>query len=431
MIKIFSIAIGIAMMSSFFFPFVFTFFPYANTKMILAACGLILFLFRLAMFGHGSLNRDSFILSLCALGVSFASLAAMIWNDTMDSSYLSYIVSMWVWLGAAYFVVSFIKRTHGRISVEIICYYLVLVGTFQCLIAIAIDLYPSVERFVDTFLDGTGYMGKKEGRLYGIGCSTDVGGTRLAALLILNVYLIFSSFKYKNYLYRIIFLFVTFSIITVLGNMIARTTTVGLIISLILFFYLLIKDREISIGQKRFLLNIFVIGIVLVFIVFSFLYATNDAWKYHLEFGFEGFFSLVEKGEWEVHSNEMLKEGFVFPDNTKTWIIGDGYMGDPDLDPNYIGPESWGFYMNTDVGYSRFIFYFGLIGLGMFSLFFIKACQICMKRFEKCQMMFFLILVLNFCIWLKVTTDIFLVFAPFLCLSARENGEYEEFVSCK
>ena len=79
--------------------------------------------------------------------------------------------------------------------------------------------------------------------------------------------------------------------------------------------------------------------------------------------------------------------------------------------------------MNTDAGYSRFIFYFGLIGLGAFMYFFIQVCQICIKRSYEYRIMFLLILILNFVIWVKVTTDIFMIFAPFLCISAEENED--------
>ena len=41
-------------------------------------------------------------------------------------------------------------------------------------------------------------------------------------------------------------------------------------------------------------------------------------------------------------------------------------------------------------------------------------------------MMFFLILAVNMIGWLKVSTDIFLVFALFLCISKEENDAYEE-----
>ena len=37
----------------------------------------------------------------------------------------------------------------------------------------------------------------------------------------------------------------------------------------------------------------------------------------HLRFGFEGFFSIYEKGHWETNSNNILKNMVIFPDNMK------------------------------------------------------------------------------------------------------------------
>lgn len=155
------------------------------------------------------------------------------------------------------------------------------------------------------------------------------------------------------------------------------------------------------------------------------LYNVNPQWREHLRFGFEGFFSLFEEGRWEVHSNDMLKSHYVFPDNLRAWIIGDGRMAPTDIDPYYVGKNWIGFYMGSDVGYVRFIFYFGLTGLIVFSLFFIKAGLICYKKLEDYRYMFLLFVALNFIIWLKVSSDIFLVFAPFLCLANTERKVLE------
>ena len=74
--------------------------------------------------------------------------------------------------------------------------------------------------------------------------------------------------------------------------------------------------------------------------------------------------------------------------------------------------------MGTDIGYLRFIFYFGLIGLSTFVLFIIYSAQLCVKAFPKYKLMFFSILLVGLVVWLKVSTDIFLVFALFICLFA-------------
>ena len=78
------------------------------------------------------------------------------------------------------------------------------------------------------------------------------------------------------------------------------------------------------------------------------------------------------------------------------------------------------------VGYLRFIYYFGVIGLFCFCMFMLKAGQIVTGRFEKERLMLWVVLSVNFIVWLKVSTDIFLVFALFLCISKEENDEYNK-----
>lgn len=429
MIRIISIIFAIVITSFYYFPFVFTFFPVANTKMILAVGGLVLLFYKLASSRRAEVDTNFLIISLFALSVSFASLLSISYNNTPDMAYVTYITSMWVWLSAAYLTVNIIKGIHGKISVELVCCYLIAVGTVQCIIAVAIDNVPIIKGIVDGFLDGWGFMGKVEGRLYGIGCALDVAGGRMAILLVIIAYLLPRALRHQNYKSYVIPLLIAYCIIAVIGNMIGRTTTVGLIVSFLYIIYMLGFKSDAFYNKKRELVNKMfpIVGIGVILVIY--LYNTNYYWRDFLRFGFEGFFSLVEKGEWDVHSNNLLAQGFIFPDNLRGWIIGDGYMGNPHADPYYIGESSYGFYKNTDSGYSRFILYFGLIGLTAFSLFFFKVTQICMKKFPAYQWLFLMILALNFGIWVKASTDIFLVLAPFLCISVSEEEEYERNVA--
>ena len=195
--------------------------------------------------------------------------------------------------------------------------------------------------------------------------------------------------------------------------MLGRTTTMGMILGISVIIYSLYKIGPYKTYFKT------VVGLISAFVITTIiLYNIDSKWQENLEFGFEGFFSLIEKGRWEVHSNDMLQEGFIFPDNVKTWLIGDGYFDEPgDTNPYYTGPSFYGYYMGTDSGYSRFIFYFGLIGLFAFSVFMIKTIMICADTFPKYKYMFFGILLLNFIIWIKVSTDIYVTMAPFISLS--------------
>ncbi|CCY81087.1 uncharacterized protein BN473_01855 [Prevotella sp. CAG:1185] len=426
--KIIQVLLTLVFTSFFFFPFYFTFLPTVNTKMMMAALGGFLLLVKLARSGSAQIDKGIFSVSLWAILVSLASLISMVLNNTPDDSYLGYVVSMWVWLAAAYFVVSAIKFTHGSVTIERVCVYLITVGVLQCFLAIAVDTIPVVKTFIDSILAGEGFMGKNETRLYGLGCALDVAGTRFSALLVMIAFLLpKTAQKEKSKLYMTLLL-VAFCVLVGIGSIIGRTTVVGAVLALLYMFYTFIFKNNIPDDIRKKLMQWVVGGMFVGIVVAVGLYNFSPQWQKYFQFGFEGFFSLAETGRWEVHSNSQLAAQFLLPDNAWTWIIGDGYIASTTIDPYYIGKAWTGFYKGTDVGYSRFLFYFGLIGLVIFSLFFVKVCQVCANRIKEYKYMFVIFLLINFIVWFKVSTDIFVVFAPFLCLSALKDEDGQELV---
>lgn len=420
------VLLTLVLTSFFFFPFYPTFLPTVNTKMMVAALGGILLLMKLARDRSAQIDKGIFSVSLWAALVSLASLISMVLNNTPDDSYLGYVVSMWVWLSAAYFVVNAIKFTHGSVTIERVCVYLVSVGVLQCFLAIAIDTIPVIKTFIDSILEGEGFMGKNENRLYGLGCALDVAGTRFSALLVMIAFLLPKAAQKEKGGFYIALLLAAFCVITCIGSVIGRTTVVGVGLSLVYMFYTCYFKRNIS-EEARIKLTRWVVGGMCAGIVVAVgLYNFSPQWQNYFRFGFEGFFSLAETGRWEVRSNNQLVNQFIFPDNAWTWLVGDGHMAPTTIDPYYVGKVWTGFYMGTDVGYSRFLFYFGLMGLITFSLFFVKVCQVCASKLKPYRDMFIIFLLINFIVWFKVSTDIFVVFAPFLCLAASANEEDKE-----
>lgn len=426
MVRILLFILTTIVTSFYFFPFNFTFLPAVNTKMAMAAFSLILLGVRLSRSRSSLLDKDAFILSVFAALVSLAGLISVTLNGTPDYSYASYIMSMWVWLGGAYVAVSMMREVHGDVSVKLICNYLIAVCVAQCTIALLIDSYPVVKNFVDGFLASGGHMGKNASRLYGPGCALDVAGSRFAVILVMIAYILTLkndvSVKRYKWLYVAAFIY-----IAIVGNMIARTTTMGLGLALL---YWILKTGLLNFKVRMdyvYIWKLLGLALLIAIPICIYLYRHNPVFQEDLRFAFEGFFSLAETGEWQVHSNDRLASMYVFPDNFKTWIIGDGYFGGPsNTDPYYVGPTMTGFYMWTDVGYLRFIFYFGVIGLAAFMLFFIKCAQMCCRKFRQETLLFALILLANFILWFKVATDIFLVFALFLCITQQENDRAKQ-----
>lgn len=423
----------ITVLTSFaIFPFFFSFLPAINTKMFLAVMGILAFSLDYINGCNQLFVKRLFNISMWALGVSFCSFLSMTLNNTPDDSYLEYLISMWVWLFAAYICIRLMRLLHGSISVETIGYYLMAVALLQCTLAILIHHIPFIENLVGHYVAGEKYMGVGvgKGRLYGIGCALDVGGGRLGAILIIVMYLILQAIKRQASQWKLIGLLVVFFYVFVCANMMGRTATVGGAIALAYGIYMILQDQGIrSSGSMKPFLKLSSIVIVTGILVCVGLYNTSSEFYKLSRFGFEAFFNYFEHGKFETSSTNMLSEGMIFPDDLRTWIIGDGYMASGSNDPYYIGPSDYGFYMNTDAGYSRFLFYFGLVGLSVFCAFFMNVCRICVNQLGKSGFLFVAILALNFCIWIKVSTDLFMIFAPFLCLddeSLLSNSESHE-----
>ena len=146
--------VSIILVSFYFFPIEFLAFPGVNTKMVLAFWGLLIFGKELAQKRNAGMDKDFFVLSLWALGISLISLVTMTVNNTPDSSFLTYFVSMWVWMGGAYAVIKWLNVTYGYVNVRLICNCLIAVCVMQCLVAWGKVLYPPLQDVVDQLIGG-------------------------------------------------------------------------------------------------------------------------------------------------------------------------------------------------------------------------------------------------------------------------------------
>lgn len=409
--------------SLYLFPFQLTGLP-GNTKLFLAMGGLIVLGAELGRGMKAELSSRMLQLSIFAIGVSICAFLSVTVNNTPDFAYAGYIVSMWVWISAAYFVLKLIQGVHGHVNIWIIANYLIVVCVGQCIAAILIDRFDSVKSFVDTYVQqGQDFLNNTVGvkRKYGIGANLDVAGSRFSAVLVILAFVLSRAQKERHDKW-IPFYVLAFFLIAAEGNVIARTTTVGVLLS-IMYWILRIGSLRVSgPNLNRKAISMFSAVAIIAVMLCIYLYNADEKFMEDMRFGFEGFFSLVEKGSWDVSSNDRLSTMYVWPESTKTWLIGDGYFASPrDTDPFFIGEIVGGYYMGTDVGFLRFIFYFGLLGLCAFSVFFIKCTEICCSAFKEYRIMFFGLLMVNFIVWLKVATDIFVVFAPFVALSAMNQ----------
>lgn len=411
--------------SMYIFPFTFTFLPVGNTKIFIAVLGLVLWGANLVGRRESLVSKSMVKVSLWAFVISLISVISLAYNGATDTAYVSYLISMWVWVGAAYLVCHLIKSVHGRISVELICWYFIGVCAAQCLFAILNEFVPVFRAVVNSLViqQSQEYLEDVE-RMYGIGAAFDTAGSRFACSLIMLSFL-FSQQIRRTYDAKVVALFsLLFIWIGIVGNMVARTTSAGLLIAVV---FLLIDTKVFSFRvRSSYAKSLYVLlGLMIVLIPIGLSLYKIPAVEHLFRFAFEMLFNLADSGELQTGSTDVLLEMWRhYPRDFKTWIIGDGYFISPTAtNPYYVGDHQYAYYMGVDVGYLRFIYYFGLIGLLCFVCYMFVVAKECMNNNPQYKALFIMLLIMNYVLWAKVATDLFCVFALFLMLDPSIQEE--------
>lgn len=395
--------------SGFMFPIEFSFLPAGlNTKMILGVVGILAYLVKCIGEGAAYFRKTTIFSLILAIVFSVWCFFSMVSNGTPDDSYATYYQSFAVWLGGAFAVCSFIKGLHGKVNLQIVVQYLVFVCAAQCVLALLMDNYPGFKGFVNHYVQQGQSFFEDLGRLYGIGAALDPAGCRFAITLTLLSHYISTDKRVIDSKWQLFISISLFLLITLIGNMISRTTSAGAVIGLV---YMLVHFGRTRRGffnkrQVRFWGMFFSLLLVAVSIS-VWMYFTNPDFMKNIRFAFEAFFNYFETGEFRTSSTDKLNsQMWIWPSTTREWIIGSGWFGS--------------FVYSTDIGYCRFILYCGLVGFIFFNLFFLYNASVVWRKFNDFTFMTFLLIVLMYVIWVKVATDIFWIYALMFCLPDDE-----------
>ena len=410
-IQIFMVLLTGLMMSFYFHPTIILALPTYNTKTLLAIWGAVMLVYNTIRTKDYAFSKGLLYALMIAGVFALVNYISLIINDSVDYSYTSYPASALVWVIGAYGAITFVRWTHGKVTIELVVRYLAGGAAFHSILSQLIDRNDSIKNFVDSIFYVSPDMEEMQ-RLYSFGVGLDPSGVRFAVILIMIAGVLTLSKVVKKSVGLMVFYFLCFAIISVLGNIISRTTTVGMGLGLFVFaistglYKFVIKIGKIKI--MRVLGGILALGIPLTI----YYYNVNDSFRDQIEYGFEGFFNLVESGEFQTGSTDELSTMWVWPTDTKTWIIGSGFFGSrAEGNYNYF----------SDIGYCRFVSYSGLIGITVFGLYFIYNAVYFSIRYPRYRYIFLLMIVVTFVIWAKVATDIFQLYALFYAFTDEEE----------
>ena len=407
---IFMVLLTGLMMSFYFHPTELRVLPGYNTKIMLAILGVAILVFNIIRTKDYSLSKGLLYSFMIAGAFSFVNYISLIINESDDYSYANYPISALTWIMGAYGAINFIRWTHSKVTVELVVRYLAGGAAFHSILSQLIDRNDSIRNFVTSIFYISDSMEEMQ-RLYSFGVGLDPAGVRFAVILIMIAGVLTLSKVVKKSIGLMIFYFLCFAIISVLGNIISRTTTIGMGLGLFVF--------AISTGLYKFVIKVSRIKIMRVFGVMLaigipvvvYYYNVNPSFQKQIEYGFEGFFSLFESGEFQTSSTDELSTMWVWPQDTQTWLIGSGLFLSKSSDFTYF----------SDIGYCRFIFYSGLIGITVFGLYFIYNAIYFSIRYPRYRYIFLLMIVVTFVVWTKVATDIFQLYALFYAFTDEEE----------
>lgn len=407
--KIIKVLILTVAVSFYLFPFSFPFLPYAvNSKILVAVFGVASFIYD-SIRRHGMYFSEPTLFSgLMAAIFSVWCLFCVTMANTYTTDYTDYLISYITWMFGAYGVFSILKLSYEKVDLEILVRYLALVGVFQCITAVLIDNVSFVQNLVDHFHADAAYY-REHNRMYGLGAALDPAGCRFSVILIMIAHQFSTCTNVRNSsLYQATDL-IAFAIITIIGAVISRTTIVGASLGMAYIVITLIRMRKGGFITTRMVQAFFWFFVVMAGIIGAaiYFYRTSGTFQGYLRFGFEAFFNWVETGEFSTGSTDVLETMWVWPTDARTWLIGRGVFGVFETD--------------SDIGYCNFVALCGLIGMVIFSIFFLYCHIVQNRKFRMFGLTSILLVALTFIIWMKVSTDIFFIDALLFCIV----GDYE------
>lgn len=377
-----------------------------NTKMIVAVIGLL-------WFGYDALLRRNVQLpQVMVVGLLFAGLYSIInifaieFNATDDYGYANYVTTFLVWIFSVYPAIALIRLTHGAVTLPLITYYLVATTLFQCLTGLIMDNNPGFDEFNAKIVAWDMDFYDRIGRIRCFSTALDFGGVRFSLVLILIMGMLGRDESVRKSKGAMFYLLLSFFVIAGIGNMVARTTTVGVVVGLVILVIYMFGSGP-RLGGSGYIIGLFFTTLGLVSVVGVYLYNTDEYYYNLIRFAFEGFFNLVEKGEFTTDSTEVLESMWVWPSDTKTWIIGSGIYGD------------WAY--GTDIGYCRLILYSGLAGFVVFAMSFVYYAYYFARKYPRYIWLFVAYLAMTFIVWMKVSTDILMIYVFFFWFTAEES----------
>ena len=356
--------------------------------------------------------------------MSLVTVLSSVVNTITENTFIIFPFQVIYLLLLSYCIYYITKRFCKVISFYVITRYFLMTLVVQSVIAIVMFVNQPICLFLFDLqgIDLTSrvikmYFGV---RLIGLGCFY-FGAGAIYGLGLIAIMPFMLKAKNKQQLIKLILLYVY---IFIVGIFFARTAMIGCVFSIVyLIFCILIPKmcNKVFLVFRQFIIYLTVFGIALVFIYTSSPKLQEDYGDI-IDFGFEAFINLVENGELSTASSDGLTEYHlsIWPQNQKTYYIGDMRWTKGDS-----------YYGDSDVGYVRLLFYFGVPGVILFLLYQYSIVRISGLIFKERILSFFFFTVFFYALILLIKGYIDVASLIFIYLHYKSlDSKYENRILC-
>lgn len=269
-----------------------------------------------------------------------------------DFYFIKTVIDTFLSVFSAYLVFWALRKLNRSIDISYVLYFIVLAGLLQTVISTIFFVNTSYfETYISFLKEETNEglfsrLSTLNKRFIGVGSQFFSGvikyGFAFLSILILP-FLKRSKFTSNKIIYWSCVL-----LIVVGGVLTGRTFFVALLLGVLMVSILKAKSLFSFVSANVKVFFMVIIALPIIYFIASLL-LDGERLDTINDYVFELFINFFSEGELSTTSSDATLAMYKFPEQISTWIFGDGKMFD-----------SGGYYMRTDVGFIRLIFYFGL-----------------------------------------------------------------------
>ncbi len=299
---------------------------------------------------------------LCITPFVLVSVGVGLFHTDGDWYFVKYGLSVLFSFFSFFIPAYLLLKVYGEVKFETVVKYLVICNYLYIIIAFAMfvdsnlrDMMLSLQNLEEGFISA---LDRTEGlRLQAFGRSFFNAGVIEGFFIIIISLCI--SFGLVDERWRL-FYYISLVFFFISGLFLARTTIIGSAIAV----FLLITGNKYRNRRVEFGTAI----VISLLLLISAKFLLSSYFKVIEDWAFEAFINYSKTGTFETNSsNNTLGMFEILPSNMSTWLFGDGL---------WMDKSGYGYYMSTDIGWTRLLFFFGILGVLAMLFYYYKSLKL-------------------------------------------------------